>query len=682
MFEILELNFKNIGRFIEEQNIDFSLLNQFIQIDGQNNNTGGSSGSGKSTIFNALDYLLGLNDLPSTVLQSRFTKESILVRGIFLYNNEKILITRSKGFLKIESHSISETGKRAEEVLKKVLGIDSDLFRKIIHKRQKEGGFFLNFTPSQMHEFLADCIGLSSFKDKQEKIENKILELENKLSQVNSELVSKSYGLSTLNQSILSLGDPPLCDISKEIVLKLKVKYEHSKSIFNEIQYNNSIKEKEYEKNRPSIQYPTINESKLENLTLNYNETQNDIQNRIQEEKNRQLKSKNLLIEKNKDKINLINKIKDGERAMDEMAQLMSHLKSINSKQCPTCNKSWENEESENKKQQILSELKKIKTIIDESFLALKIKNELEQEILQLEELCSPVQSIFGLDFLNKKLEDISKQIIIEKENIKNSKIHLNKENQKLLDDFILGQSILRKELTQQVELARGQMDVDYKIFESSTQKLNLYESSKKNYESTFLELNKQKEILKDLLNEISFQIKSLSKELALASEIKKAIKLYVSYSFDQALESISSKATEIIRNIPNMANATIQFDSSKETKEGRIKEEVNAVINLDNELAIPIKSLSGGERSAIDLSVDLAVVDYIESKNSIGFNLFILDEPFNGLGTTEIEMALEVLKKSNLNKKLLIVDHNAEIKEMVQDRLIVTRNGQISRIM
>lgn len=81
MLKIKTLKFKNIGRFVTEQVINFATLDGLIQVDGVNNNTNGSSGAGKSTIFQALDYLLGLNDTPLTILQSRLTKEGIWVQG-------------------------------------------------------------------------------------------------------------------------------------------------------------------------------------------------------------------------------------------------------------------------------------------------------------------------------------------------------------------------------------------------------------------------------------------------------------------------------------------------------------------------------------------------------------------------------------------------------------------------
>ena len=149
MLSFKRLKFNNIGRFVEEQEIDFTKLSNLNQIEGQNSNTGGSSGSGKSTVFNAIDYLLGLNNLSSTVLQSRLTKEPITVDGEFELNGKSLLISRSKKGLSIsyDGNVIEGSSKLTEEKLDSLIGISRELFRKMLHKRQKEGGFFLDLTP-------------------------------------------------------------------------------------------------------------------------------------------------------------------------------------------------------------------------------------------------------------------------------------------------------------------------------------------------------------------------------------------------------------------------------------------------------------------------------------------------------------------------------------------------------
>ena len=81
-----------------------------------------------------------------------------------------------------------------------------------------------------------------------------------------------------------------------------------------------------------------------------------------------------------------------------------------------------------------------------------------------------------------------------------------------------------------------------------------------------------------------------VQEEIELAQIAKKAIKSYLSCSFEDALDSIGDKATHI-RSIPNMSTA-IQFEGLKENKAGKVKEEVTCVISMDGEIGIPVKGL------------------------------------------------------------------------------------------
>ena len=124
---------------------------------------------------------------------------------------------------------------------------------------------------------------------------------------------------------------------------------------------------------------------------------------------------------------------------------------------------------------------------------------------------------------------------------------------------------------------------------------LKSFNEANETYKSNLADLKSKEVKFINKIEESKNIIHGISSELILAEEAKKAIKMFLSYSFDDALESIGSRATEIICCIPNMSNATIQFDGTKETKDGKVKEEVNAVIGMDGEESVPIKSLSGG---------------------------------------------------------------------------------------
>ena len=361
-------------------------------------------------------------------------------------------------------------------------------------------------------------------------------------------------------------------------------------------------------------------------------------------------------------------------------AKLAEQVKKIRACECPTCAQQWNTPEAKATEQQLLGKLGTLKELITSAPALNARQTELYAVIEDLKFL---LQGITHPDMpdINEAIANRSSLILAEK-----AKYDAHTKTQNLMASIAM-QAFYDKEQTlqarQKAELdqARGNYDVNRRALDIAVSKLKAYEEAKNRYDQTVGILNKKQEDLTKSVSECTLNLERTVKELVFAEEAKKAIKMYISYSFDGALEEIGAKATEIIRCIPNMSNATIQFEGTKETQKGAVKEEVNAVIGMDGEVGVPIKSLSGGERSAVDLAVDLAVIDFIESKSAKGMNIFILDEPFTGLGTIEIEMALEVLKNSNTNKKIIIVDHNPEVKQMVQSRIVVEREGTTSKL-
>jgi DNA repair exonuclease SbcCD ATPase subunit len=287
-----------------------------------------------------------------------------------------------------------------------------------------------------------------------------------------------------------------------------------------------------------------------------------------------------------------------------------------------------------------------------------------------------------------QELHEIYKKIqaaiaAIESEKTKESEHNRNEieKNRVVLAEFAEKEKALRTRHAIELDAYRGQADIDRRTFEAAAMKLKTYENDRARYEMALKGITEQETKYKEQVDGLTKKFDSLTEELSLAEEAKRALKSYISCSFDDALAYISEVSTRIIRSIPNMANATIQLEGIRETKDGKVKEEVNAIVNMDGEVNIPIKSVSGGERSSIDLSIDLAVIDLIESRTGKGIDIFVLDEPFEGLDTICVEQVLEVLKNSSTNKKLLIVDHNPEVKQLVENRIVVVREGAVSHI-
>lgn len=682
MLELEKLTFGGIGRFVEEQFIDFSSLSNFAQVDAENKNTGGSSGSGKSTIFNSLDYLLGLSDLPTTVLQSRLTKSPIKVTGLFKLDGLSLEISRSKSGLRIDNNGQITEGSSAlaEEKLDQILGMSRELFGKTMHKKQGSSGFFLDFTPKKMHEFLADCQNLGSYKKHLEKIDKELLALNAKLTKHNSDLSSNDMGLRTTQEAITSLGAAPEKPVSKEMILELKEKYDRSAIRFKDVQKKCEEFLEILEKERPNIHVDAYDGIIRENFETRRKEIEAEISSIRETEQKRQQKIKESISEATSRRSEVIHKIDRGSASKEEATRIASEIKQIRDSKCPTCDQHWNTESSKETEQNKLAELSKHKMIIIAASEAAGQKTFLDEKILGLQNHLTPLVDL-RLETLNMEFVETTSAIINEKAKAAKHNEEQNVFNQMLLHNFKAKQDALNKSNAIEINQVNGQMDLDRRAFDIAVNSMRFYEETKTRHESSCNILDKKIENFTKSIAECVDEIKSTTECIFFAEELKKAIKMYISYSFDDALEAIGDGATKIIRCIPNMSNATIQFESTKENKDGKIKEEVNAVISMDGEIGIPIKSLSGGERSAIDIAVDLSVIDFIETKTGKGINIFILDEPFSGMDSINVEQILEMLKNSDSKKKILIVDHNEMVKQMIDGKILVTREGTISTV-
>lgn len=684
MLKLKELRLQNVGRFVTPQVIRFDSLGGLVQVDAENKNTGGSSGSGKSTIFNALEYLLGLNDIPTTVLQSRLTKEGIAVSATMDWDGQEITVTRSKSsglIINIGPQIISGTSKIVEEKLDEILAMPRKLFRPMLHKRQKEGGFFLDFTPKETHEFLTDCLGLSGLRKKIEALDKITKDLEAAKLTTETLFSSAKAGFTATNDAVLALGIVPAPDMHPEVVERLKAKLFASLEVIAQIEQRHRSELSDLNGRQPVAVFPNYDTTLLNNLRTKHAEITKEISAVHAAEKERQYRASSMAQTLRAQKTQLEYQVSLGKSSAQGVQKLAEEIKRIRAAICPTCEQTWVTEKAKEKEKELMANLLAMKTAMEEGEKAIAKVADLEKQILEQQALSVPLVPA-NLQERQETCAKIQKIIEAEVQKERDFNVVSRQEFNTALDAHKNERQSLSFHHSKELEQVRGQAEVDRMAFSAAEIKLNMYRAAKDRYESQLSSLSTQLKSYEVSVEANGEKLKTIESRLAIAEEAKRAVKSYTSCSFDEALDSISETATRIIRAIPNMANATIQLEGIKETKDGKIKEEVNAVISMDGELGISIKSLSGGERSAVDLAVDLAVIDLIESKTGKGIDIFILDEPFTGLDTACIEMALEVLKNSNLNKRLVIVDHNPEAKEMVHDRIIVQREGQTSNIL
>jgi DNA repair exonuclease SbcCD ATPase subunit len=371
---------------------------------------------------------------------------------------------------------------------------------------------------------------------------------------------------------------------------------------------------------------------------------------------------------------------KEEDRIRQEINTIRLDVSSLNSCTCPTCTQQWVGEGQKKKIEEKMSEAKtkasRLKEILSElstieeqkttieklSLVVSNLKN--QDETALLEKICS----------LDKETKEIQKDLDRQSSSY-------SEKQQELWTSYNAAVAKLKKDFDTSVkdlnlEISNSEMEVK----ENALKKKN-YDDQVRFFEAQVQNLNNQEASLLNQISSIDEQFKSLTRKKDVYLEAARCIKSYLFSVFQDSLDYIGNRATTMLSKVPNTSNCVIYFETGKENKDGTIKEEITPYINLEGDVNVPVATLCGGERAAIDLAVDLAVNDLIECRRGGGFDWIVLDEPFNGLDTIGKEACLELLSGEEINRRIIVVDHGSELKEMVSDKILVERNGEESII-
>jgi DNA repair exonuclease SbcCD ATPase subunit len=724
MLKLKKINFANIGRFIEEQVIDLDSLSSLTQIDANNNNTGGaSSGSGKSTVLNAIDFAFGISDLSISILQSRLTKSHISVSLELDWDGKSVTITRAKKLtITVDGEETSGSSAITEAKLDEIIGMDRKLFRLMIHRRQGERGFFLEMTASKMNDFLVDCLGLSAIRSKIDVIDLKAKELALTKTKAENDLQSAQAALEATKSAIDSLGQDPTTDITEALVEGWRGQYEQCKTKLIDKQAIHKQEKEVLDQRKPNLVSIPFDRSILDTITKEIKELDKSIYSVLDVEKSRKNKIDH---EINNLKANLANQVSihklehntqisdakttlfnlsnisyNGNTSKERAVVLAGQIKTLRSGMCQTCLQPWQKEEAKNEEERLMKELGEHRVNMEAGVSASKeadtiklalvsLQLDYKVKIASLEEECKSQLALLEqqtnnakevnteLQDLNVKLQEKTAKKIEEgqKEDVHNAE--QNKANNELMSSFFLEQKALtikhQEELsfvTKEVEENRSRYEQCRSAFKSQAEAAARYETTLKSLKNKEGETNQK-------VVDIDSKLVHTKENLEMAEEVKRCLKSYLSCSFDNALDSISDTATKILRSIPTMVNATLRLEGLRETKAGAVKEEVSTYIDNDGEINVPLKSLSGGEYSA----VDLAVVFFVQEIANKGLDFMGLDEVFGGFDPTGIEGAIEMIKTAISDKKVFVIEHNGIAKEFIQDKITVIRDGETSSI-
>ena len=708
--------FRSLVDFTE---IEFPESGLFL-IKGKNLDTGGSSGSGKSSIVLAVSFgfdacpfsATNLQSFPHLTNNSYKVKHFVEVDGVN-YNWSKGDSQNSyfnKGSTRTASNSSGTTSK-----IRELIGVDSDILAALTYRSQKSNGTFLSMGDTAKKDFLNKVLNLEELEKAVELSEDSIKKLEDALKTANTEFQLKQsflkdlivykqnylkqdegelnvYNISfknvkeelkALNQRYLEIQEKEKLELeSKAAAAKKEIPY------FNERIDQLVVKRNSNEQLLKEIDYSIINtmivsvKEKTEKL-----ETMTSLEAELKSAHSCELKRlESEFREKYKQKCRF-------DEVEEEINEIIKENQILKSNKCPTCDRQWDN---------VLSKID-INLIrinrLNEEFLG---KDEFEKSFNKLQEKIDNHVFIPSLvtESLSKDVFNLNGQIQAEKHRL-NAELDSKKRQ---LDSEINEIKLKVKGLEAKSEQVRFEFlnsnketDRLYKFITDLTAQYNMIklkldsihekmqDSYNHNKEEDEKHATSQRLYDKHALSfdDITNNKSSIESSLSLEKDFLRLVgkEGFLSCIFDEILVEISEEANRILSEIPNTSRCSVIFSSEKTTQKGTVKKTITPIVKF-NDAEGPYKAiLSGGMITSLELAVDLAVYNVISNRTGIKPGWLILDESFEGLGIIEKEACLQILSNYAKDMLVLVIDHSTDFKEMFEKVITVVYENEKSHI-
>ena len=341
-----------------------------------------------------------------------------------------------------------------------------------------------------------------------------------------------------------------------------------------------------------------------------------------------------------------------------------------------------------------------------------KIKSQIET--LKVQDVELPAKDI---DYLKKtlamyqqeaqKLDDKITKLVATKQkaiidievattNIENNKDKLNTLNTQLkpYNKTTFKERVDKNLLLNPSEIESLQQKVDnYKkelqVLESNAQKLREkskdYIYSKSDYASLIEDISKNEEKLTDLkvfinVNQITLDIQKQNLEtvLILQKDLDNVNKDYNAIEQLEAMLSggalIDFVAEEYMGLITEFANSYV-YKISNGKYLLNYDGDFNVIDNFNGGIKRSVKTLSGGERFIVSLSLALGISQSIAVNNNKNFNFFFIDEGFGNLSENYIEKVLQSFDALiKLNFTVGFITHVEKMEYYLNNRIVVTK--------
>lgn len=632
-FKDIEItNFRSIGNIkvdLHDQGIvQVKGINQYEQISKSN-------GSGKSSIFEAIIYALyeetstGSKEVENRIIDNGYDIKLTLYINDILYtihrykNGSKTNVELLQGASDISARNKTDTNKLIEQLI----GINKEIFLDSIYLSQGLNTNLSVLSPTARKERLEILTNTEQdIEYLRVRLKNKDTELTNRVEQIVLDINKNVTIKEMLEKDIPDLTEK--LSSLKQKAINLRTKEEINKAIseqedlilsldkdinnINEIlQDLDNQIEKITPKQEELTEFKTSIETQLQDNQLKYNQITNDIE-----------------LEKSKLSSEL--------RILHSLQSDYTDLEK--SEVCPTCGRPYDDIDTEHLKTQLdkkSNEIKHQEIVIEEiNSIIDKYKQdqqELEKEILEINSKLNT--SVEELELINDEIKKL--------------------EQQKKDNEFIKHTQLPHKKEMCYIQIKQLQEELQTTTIWDEIEDIQI------KLEGTQKEIEKQ-----DVLINANIEIKNkLELDFAVVNDMLKLVtKEFRMYLLESIIAYMNNKLKDYSTKLFSNPQDIIQL------------EQTDTRINIKLGDAM-YESLSGGEKTKVDISLLLAQKSLAQMIGNISSNIIILDEILKYCDTTAEEKIIElVLNELNTIESIYIISHK-EILVGYDKELVVIKD-------
>lgn len=665
-----------------------------VLLSGVNHDTGGSSGSGKSSVNAAIAYVLGFSPFTAVDSQSWHTEKPASVTLELETPSGPVVISRGKKTsLSVNGRGFNGSAKQIEEELDRVIGLPAEMRELLTYRRQKSRGLILSKKDAELKEFLMRLLGLDDFERELERSKGLIRDLEVKLAVANANatrLATQISGFQELGSLDQALAVVQEAEVELEAARQQKRDLEEQ---FRVLLAENSLSEqaavtsfadqiaeaKDAVKGLGPVPQLAQDTTQLDKLRTHHSDAGARIEKLKAADKVRKTE-----IEEKRAALNReiqTYRVSAGEHGglVREKKRLDCEIQSLTASLCPTCEREWD--QAKARREDLESKVQDIERRIDSALGSRKYAEVAERELATLAQF-EPNPVIAKLGTAQTK---ISSQIAAEQARLDGAQALVTAEHRQKITTAQSKVTQLTLEAAQAKASAQAEGEklaapLRAKISSIDTAELSSAVAyAKAEVTALRASMDSRMKIAAELG---AAQAAELEITTELAAE-KDFLGLYgregfLAYVFDQALADISTQTNEILGSVANTAHCTFEFVSETFTEKGTAKKKIVPMITVGGHQASFDSGLSGGMQSAVELAVDLAFAKAVSERSGVALGFLIQDECFEGLDTVSKRSCFDVLAAHAHDRLVLVVDHNEEFKSIFTSTIkIEYRDGK-----